>query len=83
MKETQVEWCNTEGSLLSSKISYYYSGSFPASARFLNFPADPEETKTCGLPNLNEIEFDHTHVTLSFMQRKCWVKQTAMCCVSV
>lgn len=59
MKETQVEWCNTEGSLLSFKTCYYYGGSFPPSAQFLHFPADPEETKTHGLPNLNVMEFDH------------------------
>lgn len=62
MKQTQVEWSNVGGSLLSSKICYYCNDSFPASAQFLHFPADPEDstTKTRGLPNLNEIEFDHT-----------------------
>lgn len=61
MKEMQVEWSNVGRSLVCSKNCYYHNNSFPASARFLHFPADPEEstTKTSRLPNLNKIEFDH------------------------
>lgn len=63
MEVMQLEWSNTRGSFLSSKnLCCYCNDSFPVSARFLHFPADPEEstTKTHGLPNLNEIAFEHT-----------------------